>query len=107
MGDSGIGRGVSKDLAKSDASHSTTFIGRNTSEQCSWGIVMRKGIAERPAGIRGRSREIVGCALIGTLGILLLDALTLQPGIYYYSDDVYVLYQVAVHSLTATPWLVI
>ena len=68
---------------------------------------MRKGIADRPAGIRGRSREIVGCALIGTLGVLLLDALALQPGIYYYSDDVYVLYQVAVHSLTATPWLVI
>jgi hypothetical protein len=41
------------------------------------------------------------------LGILVLDALILLSGAYYYSDDVYVLYQVAVHSLTAIPWLVV
>ena len=44
---------------------------------------------------------------MGCLGILLLDALVLQSGIYYYSDDVYVLYSVAVHSLTAIPWHVV
>jgi hypothetical protein len=42
-----------------------------------------------------------------SLGIVLLDALIFNDGIYYYSDDVYVLYQVAVRSLMATPWLVV
>src|SRR6266481_7407624 len=51
--------------------------------------------------------EILGCTLVGSLGIFLLDALILQSGVYYYSDDVYLLYPVAAHSLTATPWLVV
>jgi hypothetical protein len=38
---------------------------------------------------------------------LLLDALVLRSYVYYYSDDVYVLYSVAVHRLTATPWHVV
>ena len=38
---------------------------------------------------------------------MILDALILRPGIYYYSDDVFVLYEVAVHRLTATPWFVV
>jgi hypothetical protein len=44
---------------------------------------------------------------MGTLGVLLLDALVLGSDVYYYSDDIYVLYSVAAHSLTATPWHVV
>ena len=56
---------------------------------------------------RSRRYTILMCALVGGVGILLLDSIILQTGIYYYSDDVYVLYEVAVHSLTATPWFVV
>ena len=52
-------------------------------------------------------REIVASALIGALGILILDTLILQSGVYYYSDDVYVLYSVAVRNLAAIPWHVV
>jgi hypothetical protein len=52
-------------------------------------------------------REIVASALIGALGILILDTLILQSRIYYYSDDVYVLYSVAVRNLAAIPWHVV
>jgi hypothetical protein len=38
---------------------------------------------------------------VGSLGILLLDALTLRYAVYY-SDDVFVLYPAAVHSLTGS-----
>jgi hypothetical protein len=51
--------------------------------------------------------EILGCAFVHILCILLLQTLILQSGVYYYSDDVYLLYPVAAHSLTATPWLVV
>jgi hypothetical protein len=71
------------------------------------GIVMRIGATNHTTEIRSRSHEILGCALVGSLGIFLLDALILQSGRYYYSDDVYLLYPVAAHSLTATPWLVV
>jgi hypothetical protein len=54
-----------------------------------------------------RSQAILGCALVGSLAILLLDALVLGSGMPYYSDGVFVLYQVAVHSITATPWHVV
>ena len=64
-------------------------------------------VVEYPAEIRFRRREILGCALVGTLGILLIHGLILQSGVYYYSDDVYVLYSVAVHRLTAIPWHVV
>jgi hypothetical protein len=47
-----------------------------------------------------RYREIVGCALVGSLGILVLDALILRYGVYY-SDSIYVLYPIATQSLTA------
>jgi len=64
-------------------------------------------VVEHPVEIRFRRREILGCAFVGTLGILLIDGLILQSGVYYYSDDVYVLYSVAVHRLTAIPWHVV
>jgi hypothetical protein len=70
-------------------------------------IVTRMRIAENYTESLLRRREILGSALISSLGILLLDALILKDGVYYYSDDVYVLYEVAVHSLTATPWFVV
>jgi len=49
--------------------------------------------------IRTGRREILGCALVGSLGILILNALTLRYGVYY-SDNILVLHPVAVHSLT-------
>jgi len=49
-----------------------------------------------------RHREIIGCALVGSFGILLLDALIFRYGVYYYSDDIYILYPVAVHNLTGS-----
>jgi hypothetical protein len=42
--------------------------------------------------------EILGCALIGSLGILIIDALILGSGMYYYGDDNIVLYSVAAHK---------
>src|SRR6516165_6445251 len=59
-------------------------------------------IAAHSTEIRTRRREILGCAVVGSLGILLLDALILQSGVYYYPDDQLVLHSVAVHSLMAT-----
>jgi hypothetical protein len=52
-----------------------------------------------PSQKRTRYSAIGGCALIGSLSILILDLMILSCGVYYYSDDVNVLYPVAVHSL--------
>lgn len=64
-------------------------------------------INNNSADIRIRRHAIIGCALVGCLAILLLDILIVKSNVYYYSDDVFVLYEVAVHSLTATPWFVV
>jgi hypothetical protein len=50
--------------------------------------------------IRTCRREILGCALVGSLSILVLAALTFRYGVYY-GDGNAVLYSVVVHSLTA------
>jgi hypothetical protein len=68
---------------------------------------MRMRVANHSIETAYRYSEILGCAFVGSLGILVLDTLILLLGVYYYSDDVYVLYQVAVHSLAAIPWLVV
>src|SRR6266576_5328323 len=68
---------------------------------------MHMRVADHSTDRRLPCREILGCALLGSLGILLLDVLVLWSGVYYYSDDIYVLYSVAVHSLTAIPWHVV
>jgi hypothetical protein len=68
---------------------------------------MRNRVAYHLEVIRNLGRGILDCALVGSLGILLLDALVLRSGVYYYSDDIYVLYSVAVNSLTAIPWHVV
>jgi hypothetical protein len=62
-------------------------------------IVIDTRLANDSTEVRPRCREIFGCVLIGSLGILLLDALILRPGVYYYSDDITILYPVAVHNL--------
>jgi len=49
--------------------------------------------------MRIRCREIIGCALVGSLGILLLDALILRPGVGYDIEDKIVLYSIAVHDV--------
>ena len=49
--------------------------------------------------LRDRRRDILGCALVGCLGITILNALTLRYGIYY-SDNILTLYPVAVQSLS-------
>jgi hypothetical protein len=70
-------------------------------------IMIRMTVADYSTETRARCGEILGCALVGSLGILLLDALVLHSGVYYYSDDIYVLYSVAVNSLTPIPWHVV
>ena len=55
---------------------------------------------DHPAEIRIR-REIIGCALVGSLGILLLDALILRSGVGYDLEDNVILYSVAVHNVMA------
>jgi hypothetical protein len=42
--------------------------------------------------------EILGCALVGSIGILLIDALILQSGVYYYGDDNLLLYSVSANK---------
>jgi hypothetical protein len=46
-------------------------------------------------------REIIGCALVRSLGIFLLDALILRPGVGYALENNVVLYSVAVHNVMA------
>jgi hypothetical protein len=65
------------------------------------GLVMTVRIVDSFSVIRTCRREILGCALVGSLGILVLAALTFRYGVYY-SDGVDVLYPVAIHSLTAS-----
>src|SRR5205823_6469794 len=50
--------------------------------------------------IRTCRREILACALVESLGILVLAGLTFRYGVYY-SDGIAVLYSVVMHSLTA------
>jgi hypothetical protein len=56
---------------------------------------------DHPAEIRPRRRAIIGCAFTGSLGILLLDALILRPGVGYDLEDNIILYSVAVHNVMA------
>jgi hypothetical protein len=65
-------------------------------------IVLRMRFSERSTEIRTRYREILGCALVGSLSILLLDTLIFCFGVFYYSDNILVLYPIAVHSLVAS-----
>jgi hypothetical protein len=58
-------------------------------------------VANDSTEIRIRHREIIGCALVGSLGILLLDALILRPGVGYDLEDEVILYSVAVHNVMA------
>jgi hypothetical protein len=64
------------------------------------GLVMTVRIVDFFSVIRTCRREILGCALVESLSILVLAALTLRYGAYY-RDGVAVLYSVAVHNLTA------
>lgn len=59
---------------------------------------MRTRIADHPTVVRVRYSEIIGCAVVGSLGILVLDALILRPGMYYIVDSVDPLRSVAMHS---------
>ena len=56
---------------------------------------------DHPAEIRARQRAIIGCAVTGSLGILLLDALILRSGVGYDLEDNVILYSVAVHNVMA------
>jgi hypothetical protein len=60
---------------------------------------IRMTIAGGSAVVRTRYREIIGCAIVGSLGILLLDALILRPGVNYIADSTEPLRSVAVHSI--------
>jgi hypothetical protein len=59
---------------------------------------MRTRIADHPTVVRVRYNEIIGCAVVGSLGILVLDALILRPGMYYIDDSTEPLRSVAMHS---------
>jgi hypothetical protein len=64
--------------------------------------VIRMRVISHPLVIRTRSREIIGCALVGSLGILLLDAVIVGSGVGYDLDNKpNLLRSVAVHSLWA------
>ena len=56
---------------------------------------------DHPTEIRTRRREIIVCAVVGSLGILLLDAVILRPGVGYDLEDNVILYSVAVHNVMA------
>jgi hypothetical protein len=58
-------------------------------------------IADRSPVIGTRYREVIDCAVVGSLGILLLDALILRPGVNYIADSWEPLHSVAVHSIMA------
>lgn len=62
-------------------------------------MVMRTRIVDHPTVIRVRYSEIIGCVVVGSLGILVLDALILRPGMYYIDDSTEPLRSVAMHSL--------
>ena len=64
-------------------------------------MALRMRISDYPTIIRSRYCEIIGCALVGSSGILLLDALILRPGVYYIDDSREPLHSVAVHSVMA------
>jgi hypothetical protein len=64
-------------------------------------MATRMTIADGFAVIRTRYREIIDCAVAGSLGILLLDALILRSGANYIADSKNVLHSVAVHSIMA------
>jgi hypothetical protein len=51
--------------------------------------------------IRTWRSEILGCALLGGVGILFLDSLIFLYGTYYHRDDGLVLYSAAVHDIMA------
>jgi len=57
-------------------------------------------LANSSVVIRTRYRDILGCAIIGSIGILILYPIILR--LTYYSDEILSLYPVAVQSLTAS-----
>jgi hypothetical protein len=58
------------------------------------------GDVDHSTEIRFRYRELFGCALVGSLGILVLAVLILRYGVYYF-DSNFSLYPVAIQSLMA------
>jgi hypothetical protein len=63
------------------------------------GVMIRMTNTDNIAATRNRTWDILGCALIGCLGIVILNALTFWYGTYY-SDGILVLYPVAVNSMS-------
>jgi hypothetical protein len=64
-------------------------------------VVIDMRVANDSAEVRPRHQEIIGCAVAGSLGILLLVALIFRPGVYYIADSSAALHSVAVHSVMA------
>ena len=62
--------------------------------------VGRMRLLQNPTRMRGRHYSILGCVLLASLGILLLDAMIFQFNVYYYSDDINALYPISVHNFT-------
>jgi hypothetical protein len=66
--------------------------------------VIRIILPENATGIQKRHSGIFGCMVAATLGILLLDSLLFYFHVFYYYDDIHVLYPVAINSLEASFW---
>ena len=54
--------------------------------------------ASKFAVIPAFRREIIGCALVAGLGILLIDVILIKYNVYYYSDNVNTLYPISIHN---------
>lgn len=65
-------------------------------------IVRQLGTISKYAKVWTCRREILGCALIGSLGVFLLDTMIFYSDVYYSSDDNMVLRSVAMHDVMAT-----
>jgi hypothetical protein len=65
------------------------------------GIVIQNRIVNETTPIWARRVKIIGCAATGSLGVLLLDALIVRPGVAYELEDKIVLYGVATHNMMA------
>jgi hypothetical protein len=63
-------------------------------------IVRQARAVKKCAEVRAHRSELFVCVLVGSLGILLLDYIIFRFNVYYYSDDITVLYPIAVRNFT-------
>jgi hypothetical protein len=85
-------RGSKRETTMCSLYHNNAFLRNKTARM----------IADSPKRPWARYGDIIGCALVGSLGILVIDALVFRSGVGYDIDDKpNLLYSVAVHRVTA------